>query len=146
MAYLLKRRRIALVTLVAWFHILSSASSQASAETWTWFRSVTTEAEWWTTRGQGDVDFSGGVFSATLRDGNDKSLRLSLRGSVSEGLVHARATVADTDAPTLRVSGRLKRFCWRTGGGREVLILTDRAQVIGLFRELAPSQSCKPTT
>jgi hypothetical protein len=116
-------------------------SSSASADTWTWFRSVTA-TEWWVTNGQGDVDFSGGVFSASLRDGQDKSERLSLKGSMSEGLVTARVKVNDTDLPSFRVSGRLKRLCWSKGAGREILILTDRAQVIGLFRELPSSGTC----
>jgi hypothetical protein len=136
--------RIVLPAAVVLFHFLCSSPLE-SAETWTWFRSVTTGTEWWTTKGQGDVDFSSGKFSATLHDGEDNSVRLSLTGSVSDGVVQARVTVLDTDDPPFRLSGRLKRFCWSKGGGREVLILTDRAEVIGLFRELTPSRACKPT-
>jgi hypothetical protein len=143
MADMLTRTRTTVASVLVSLHILSSLSL-ASAEPWSWFRSVSTGKEWWTTTGQGDVDFSGGVFIATLRDGKDGSVRLSLRGSLSEGLVKARATVPETDEPPFQVSGRLKRFCWPTAG-REILILTDRAQAIGLSRELAPSKACKPT-
>lgn len=117
-------------------------ASTASADTWTWFRSVTTDTEWWSTNGQGDVDFSGGMFRALLRDGGDKSERLSLIGSVSEGMVTARVKAKETDKPIFRVSGRLKRLCWSKGGGREILILTDSVEVIGLFRELPSTVTC----
>jgi hypothetical protein len=142
MSGMLTRRRIIAAGVIVSLHFLSF-SSLAAAETWTWFRSASEGKEWWITKGQGDVDFSGGAFRATLRDGEDGSVRLSLRGTFSNGSVRARATVAETDNPPFAVSGRLRRFCWPTGG-REILILTDRAEAIGLFRELAPSKACKP--
>lgn len=136
-------RRCLLICTFACSHILGFALS-ASADTWIWFRSVTTGSEWWPSTGQGDVHFSRGVFKATLRDGTDKSERIVLTGSVSNGVVTARGDVLGTDEPPLRVSGRLKRLCWEKGGGREILILTDHAEVIGLFRELTSAQQCKP--
>jgi hypothetical protein len=119
------------------------AVAVSSAETWTWFRSVSTGTEWWSTGGKGDVDLSGSLFKATLRDGEDQTTRLALQGSVSGGLVRARVTVLESDAPVAEVSGRLKRLCWSKGGGREILILTNGEQVVGLFRELDPSRPCK---
>ena len=86
------------------------------------------------------------LFKATLRDGEDPQFtRVSLQGSVSGGLVKARLTVHESDAPVVEVSGQLKRFCWAKGGGREILILTNGEQVVALFRELDPSMPCKPT-
>lgn len=80
--------RIALVFGLTASCLIGSVST-ASAETWTWFRSATTNSEWWTTGGHGDVNFSGGAFKATLLDGGDRSVRLSLRGSVAQGVVTA---------------------------------------------------------
>ena len=115
------------------------------SDAWAWFRTVSTGTEWWTEQGNGEVNFSGSLFRATLRDGDDPQFtRLSLQGSVSGGLVKARVTVLESDAgPVLEVSGRLKRFCWN-GGGRETLILTNGYEVVGLVRDLGRSTPCKP--
>jgi hypothetical protein len=119
-------------------------AAPAATDTWTWFRSVSTGSEWWTTHGKGDVNLSRGVFSATLRDADDPHFtRLSLAGSVSGGLVKARATVRESDAPVVEVTGRLRLLCWGKGGGREVLILTNGEQVVGLFKDLDPSLPCR---
>ena len=117
----------------------------APDETWAWFRTVSTGTEWWVTQANGDVSFSGRLFNATLRDGQDpKFTRLSLQGSVAGGTVKAPVTVLESDAPVVELSGRLKRLCWARGGGRDVLILTNGEQVVGLVRELGPSMPCKP--
>jgi hypothetical protein len=137
-------RRIAVVFAVMSLQMLTT-SPVGAAETWIWFRTVSTGTDWWLTKGQGDIEISDSVFKATLRDGEDPQFtRLSLQGSVSAGLVTARVTVHESDAPTVEVSGRLKRMCWPKAGGREVLILTNGEQVIGLHRELDPSTPCKP--
>ena len=108
----------------------------AALPTWTWFRSVSTGTEWWITRGKGYVDLSGSLVKATLQDGEDpQSTRLSLERSVVSGVVRARLTILETDAPDVEISGRLKRFCWK-GGGREILILENGGDVVGVFREL----------
>src|SRR5436190_465162 len=99
-------RRLAFLSALAYFCSVSGAS----AETWTWFRSVTTNTEWSTTRGTGDVDLSGGVFRASLRDGDDELfVRLLLRGSIAQGSVRARVEVRESDSPIETVSGRLNR-------------------------------------
>jgi hypothetical protein len=108
----------------------------APAETWIWYRTVSTDTEWWTESGNGEVSLLGNQFRARLGQGQDPlDTRFSLRGSVSGGLVTARVTFQESDAPVVEVSGRLKRLCWIKGGGREILILTNGEQVIGLFRE-----------
>ena len=136
--------RIAAVLGIALLQSAAAASFTAAAD-WAWFRTVSTGTEWWITQGKGDVSFSGERFEATLRDGDDPNfVRLSLRGSTSGGVVKARVTVESSDAPVFNVSGRLKRLCWQPQGGREILILTDGLDVIGLVRELSPSAACKP--
>jgi hypothetical protein len=114
------------------------------APTWIWFSSVSTGTDWEITKGKGNVELSGRLFKATLRDGEDPKLtRLLLNGSIANGVVKARLTILESDVPDAEFSSRLKRFCWR-GGGREILILTYGGDVVGLFRELDRSMPCKP--
>jgi hypothetical protein len=137
-------RRAAILLALTSLQVLAALGA-SPAETWTWFRTVSTGTEWWITQGKGEVDFSDSRFKATLRDAeNPEFTRLSLQGSVTRGLVKARVTVVESDAPVFEVSGRLKRLCWPTGGGREILILTNGQDVVGLVRELGPSMPCKP--
>jgi hypothetical protein len=132
------------VMVLALTSLQTVGATPAATDTWTWFRSVSTGSEWWTTQGKGDVNISRGVFSATLRDGDDpRFTRLSLAGSVSGGLVKARVTVQESDDPVVEVTGRLRLLCWATKGGRQVLMLTNGEQVVGLFRDLDPSLPCR---
>jgi hypothetical protein len=84
-----------------------------------WFRSVSTGTDWSIIKGRGYVDLSDRRFKATLHDGEDAQFtRLSLEGSVVGGVVKARLTTLESDAPAVEVSGRLKRLCWKSGVGR----------------------------
>src|SRR5688500_4590252 len=140
-------------TTMRLFHlsILSVISMQSPpgvpvdpAPTWIWFSSVSTGIDWWITKGKGSVDLSGSLFKATLRDGEDPQFtRLLLEGSIAGGVVKARLTILQSDAPVAEFSGRLQRFCWK-GGGREILILTSGGDVVGLYRELDRASPCKP--
>ena len=139
-------RRAATVLALTALQVLIAIPA-ATSETWAWFRTVSTGTEWWVTNGKGEVDLSDSRFKATLRDAEDPQFtRLSLNGSVLRGLVKARVTVHESDAPAFEVSGRLKRLCWSGGGGREILLLTNGQDAVGLVRELALSIPCKPAS
>jgi hypothetical protein len=73
----------------------------------------------------------------------DSFVRVTLKSSIVSGSVSAKATVQNSDVSPPTVTGRLRRFCWTTGG-REILVLTDGADVISLFRELRNAEPCKP--
>jgi len=89
-----RMRRTAIVLALTSLQVLASLPA-SPAETWAWFRTVSTGTEWWITEGKGDVNFSGSRFKATLRDAENPELtRLSLQGSVTRGLVKARVTVS----------------------------------------------------
>jgi len=125
--------------------LLSSPSLvAASPEGWAWFRAESTGTAWWMGQGKADVIVSGRRFEAALRDSQDSTVVvLSLRGSISDGLVKVRVTQHESDAHDFDVSGTLSRVCWDTKGGRETLLLADGQGVIGLVRELDPSTPCK---
>jgi len=86
---------------------------------------------------------SGGKFDARLYDKDDsRFLRLTIRGSTTKGVTTAQVRVEESDTPEFDVSGRLQRFCGPKKDGREVLLLSDGTQVIGLVRELSASVPC----
>jgi hypothetical protein len=123
---------------------LSAPVPSGAVADWGWFSTVSTGSEWRVTQGKGDVSISGGRFVATLRDADPPQFaRLTLRGSMLRGVVKARVTVESSDVPEFQVSGRFRRLCWEAKGGREILILTNGLDVIGLVRELSPSVPCK---
>jgi hypothetical protein len=139
-------RPAAIVLALTSLQVLAALPA-APSETWAWFRTVSTGTDWWITEGKGDVNFSGSRFKATLRDAeNPEDTRLLLQGSVSGRFVKAPVKVVESDTPVFEVSGRLKRLCWPIGGGRDILILTNGRDVVGLVKELGPSMSCKPAT
>jgi hypothetical protein len=130
--------------IVALTLLLPQKPSAAQVTEWAWFRSVSTGTSWWTTDGKAEVNLAGKRFEAKLRDSaNPTFVRLSLRGSTSNGVTTARVRVESSDADDFEVSGRLRRLCWGKGG-REIIILTNGVDVVGLVRELNESSSCKP--
>jgi hypothetical protein len=96
------------------------------------------------TEGAASVTMRTGTFEALLYDEADSTLRLTIRGSTTNGVIAARVRVAESDVGDFKVSGRLRRLCWPKSGGREVLLLDDGTQVIGLVRELNSSSPCTP--
>ena len=131
--------------LVAMAILVSDTDTSAQAADWAWFRSVSTNSVWFTTEGQGAVILGVGKFEARLYDKSDSTfLRLTIRGSTTKGVTTARVRVEQSDVEDFEVSGRLRRFCWPKRGGREVLLLSDGAQVIGLARELGAAMPCTP--
>jgi hypothetical protein len=113
---------------------------------WTWFRAVATgSGGWWIVQGKADVRISSNRFEADLRDSADPTfVRLSLRGATLNGVTNVRVSVAASDEEDFKLSGRLRRLCWKNGGGREIILFTDGIDVVGLERELNESLSCKP--
>ena len=123
---------------------VSATAAAAQTREWGWFRSVSTGSAWDATGGKGTVTLGEGKFEAELFDKEHPMFRrLTVRGLTKGGLTSARVRVEESDVPDFEVTGRLRRLCWR-GGGREVLLLTDGTQVIGLVRELNASQRCTP--
>ena len=117
----------------------------AEQQVWGWFRASSTGSDWWLTQGKARVTFTGSSFSAELRDGGpDPFVRVLLEGTVRDREVVAKATVQHTDKPDATLAGRLRRLCWQSGGGRELLVLTDGVEVISLVRELPSGQPCEP--
>jgi hypothetical protein len=123
----------------------------ASAEEWGWFR-ASAEGHpdgWWVLHGRTQVERTNGRFKAVLHDSEDYSdIRQTLRGTIAGGRVRARVTTLGSDAQDYNVSGTLKRQCWPgnnfNGSGREIIILINGKESIGLMRTLW-GRSCKPT-
>ena len=138
---------LSIIALFATHHATTN-SSAPSATHWGWFRGSSTGQVWWITSGQGDVTITGRKFEAVLRDSADASfVRLSLRGTIDGTLVKATVSVKAADTGPFNVTGRLKRFCDpESGGGGEILILSNGIGVIGLTRDLDRSTPCKPTS
>lgn len=133
------------LVLVA-FAVLGDADwSLAQTTEWAWFRSESNGTSWWTTDGRAEVTMSGERFEARLRDSEYPTfIRLSLQGRSLNGVITARVRVESSDVGDFDVSGRVRRLCWRNGGGRETIILTDGHHVVGLVRELSASSRCAP--
>ncbi len=131
--------------VVALLILMHPFTTSAQGTDWAWFRSTSTVNDWGTTDGKAQVVLSAGRFEATLRDSSDPTfVGVTLRGSTSNGVIRAHVRVESTDIGEFDVSGRLRRLCWKTGGGREVIILTDGVDVIGPVRELSESARCTP--
>ena len=121
----------------------SLTAESAETTTWQWFQATTDARGWFITQGKATVSVADAKFSAELRDVDHESfVRVTLKGSIVGGSVSAKATVQNSDVSSTTVTGRLRRFCWTTGG-REILVLTDGADVISLFRELRKGEPCK---
>lgn len=130
-------------SVVAWR--LQPAATPSRGAEWAWFQAVSTGTGWWIVHGKADVRISGGRFEADLRDSADPTfVRLSLRGSTSNGVTTVRVSTASSDKEDFDLSGRLRRSCWKKGG-RETIIFTDGEDVVGLVRELDESSSCTPS-
>jgi hypothetical protein len=124
---------------------LQPTTTQSRSVEWAWFQSVSTRTGWWIVHGKASVRISGHRFEADLRDSADPTyVRLSLRGSTSNGVATVRVSTASSDKEDFDLSGRLRRACWKKGG-RETIIFTDGEDVIGLVRELDESSSCTPS-
>jgi hypothetical protein len=123
---------------------LASAAPAADGD-WSWFRSASTGSGWWITEGRGDLSQTGDRFEATLRDGDEPFVRLTLHGTITSGAVTARVRVENSDARDADMSGRLTRQCW-ANGGREIVVLsnTNHTDMIGLTRNLGASAPCTP--
>lgn len=123
----------------------SAEPHKRSQTTWGWFRANSTGGKWWVTTGVARVTVEGKAISADLHDADDPDfIRVSLSGTISNRDVEVHATVHATDMPDFALRGRLQRLCWESGGGREVLVLSNGVAVIALTRELA-NESCEPT-
>ena len=117
----------------------------ASAEEWEWFGAAPTRDAWWLLHGRAQVEWTHGRFKAVLHDSDDYSfIRQSLRGKVSGRQLWVKVTTLGSDASVYQVSGKLKRFCWRGGGGQESVVLTNGFNIIGLARTLNSGTPCKP--
>jgi hypothetical protein len=112
---------------------------------WAWFRATTTNTAWWVTEGQASVQLSRDRFEAKLYDKSDSDfLRASLIGGVVGREIKARVRIESSDTPEYQTVGHLRRFCWRAGGGREVILFTNGNDTIGLAREFPLQAKCTP--
>jgi len=134
-----------LIPIILVLALLAPEQPAGGARDWAWFRAANAARGWWVTEGRASVELTQGRLEARLYDQADPEfLRLELRGQTQGGefIVHVRVEATDHD-PEFTVSGRLKRYCGPTGG-REVLLLTDGSEAIGLFRDLPAGAKCTP--
>ena len=116
----------------------------AAAGEWNWFRAVPhgQQIDWRLLHGRADVEQKDGAFNATLHDSDDYAfVRQTLRGTISGQTVSVRVTTHGSDVGDYRLSGSIKRSCWPADGdlsgiGREILMLINEFEVIGLARTL----------
>ncbi len=115
-----------------------------SSTRWAWFRSASVINDWSITHGQADVTIDGQTFKATLWDSDDTTwTRLSLEGSIIRNRISVTVTINNSDVGPSHASGQLERICWKQGGGREAIVLTERFNAIGLVRELPQGAPCR---
>ncbi len=134
-----------LISILLVLASLAPAQPAGGARDWSWFRATNAARGWWLTEGRASVELTQGRLEARLYDQADPEfLRLQLRGRTKGGalIVQVRVEATDHDSE-FTVSGRLKRYCGLTGG-REVLLLTDGSEAIGLSRELPAGAKCAP--
>lgn len=125
--------------------VLAGWQPTSAPREWAWFRASSADRSWFLTQGRATVEIAGGRFEAMLYDKDDPQFRrVHLRGTATVRTVNARVRVEESDTPEFNVSGRLRRLCWSAGGGRELLLLSDGSETIGLFRELPVSATCRP--
>ena len=102
-------------------------------------------SSWYVTRGKAAVQVREGRVDAELFDESDPSLRrASFSGTVSGNTFTVEVQIDHTDLRPFSATGRLRRLCWNSGGGREVLILSNGLESISLTRELDVGSGCTP--
>ncbi len=133
---------------IAVLQIVSFSPQPAlGAEQWSWFRAASAgePLDWWLLHGKADVTISRSHFEVILHDASEPQMvRYTLVGVISNNRVKATVTTEASDMPDEEVTGRLRRLCSRQGGSRELLLLTDGVNVIGLVRGVARGAPCKP--
>jgi hypothetical protein len=126
---------------------LVAVPSSAEPTVWEWFRASSSGHGWFITQGKASVTINGSRFSATLNDGETPTfVRVTLRGSINNSAISARSVVEGTDLGPSTLNGRLRRVCFGSDGGREVLVLSDGIEVISLFRDIPKGQHCSPAS
>ncbi len=117
--------------------------ARESSSRWAWFRSTSVINNWFIRQGQADVTIEGQTFTATLWDSADTTVAsLLLKGSIIRNTVSVTVTVNESDVGPSHATGKLERTCWKDGGGRESVILTEGFAAIGLVRELPRGARC----
>jgi hypothetical protein len=130
------------VAICAMSFVVTVPASSKQAP-WGWFSASSTGSNWSVVEGKADVSISPSSFFAQLHSSN-AFLMVTLKGTVLDRKVVARATFHGTDKPSATLIGKLRRLCWNSGGGRELLVLTDGLEVISIARDLPSNQSCLP--
>src|SRR3989454_12216551 len=115
-----------------------------SPRRWAWFRSTSVIDDWFIRQGKADVTIEGQSFKATLWDSSDTTVAsLLLEGSIIRNAVSVTVTINETDVGPSHATGKLERTCWKDGGGRESMILSEGFGAIGLVRELPRGSPCR---
>ncbi len=123
--------------------LAGSSNAREPPSRWAWFRSTSVINNWFIRQGQADVTIEGQTFKATLWDSADTTVAsLLLEGSIMSNTVRVTVTVNESDVGPSHATGKLQRTCWKDGGGRESIILTEGFAVIGLVRELPRGARC----
>ncbi len=124
---------------------LAAVSDAREATTrWAWFRSTSVINDWFVRQGQADVTIEGNTFKATLWDSADTTVAsLLLEGSIIRNTVSVTVTINESDVGPSHATGKLERTCWKDGGGRESMILSEGFGAIGLVRELPRGSPCR---
>jgi hypothetical protein len=113
-------------------------SAMAEEKPWHWVAARSGVNTWFVSKGEATVVFDGAKLNAKLVDSKDNSLTFSISGEVKDGKIKAKVTIADSDVGDLRLVGSYDNVKWSnfSSAGRETIILSDKANVIGLTREL----------
>jgi len=132
-----------LMTYLLLCGLATSGETRESSSRWAWFRSTSVVNDWFIRQGHADVSIDGQTFKATLWDSADTTIAsLLLEGTIIRNTVRVTITVNESDLGTSRATGKLDRTCWKDGGGRESIILTEGFAAIGLVRELPRNGRC----
>lgn len=133
-----KLRPIATISLATLLCLTGPAAVPADQK-WAWFAAISLQNKWHIVQGEATVRISKDGFFAELYD-EESFLRITLKGKLRGGNIEAIAVRQETDDKPRKVGGKYKVVHWRTGGGRESIVLTESSApwglTIGLTRDL----------
>jgi hypothetical protein len=119
--------------------LLSGAFAFGAGREWHWVKATNTIKGWSVSQGDAEVAITGGQFRVTLFSDSNKTVQSSLKGTIHNGKIVARETVANSDYSGSTFQGTFERKRWDEFSGTtgaESITLSDGWGMIGLTRSI----------